>query len=218
MVIIGHSMGGLLARIMVQDGGSGLEKIIFKKSIKDLDVKPETKELLTESLMFKHLPFVKRVVFMATPHRGSEMTHWTIMKMAVKFITLPFDIVDTLDDIGKSPDIRDEIIKDAPLKNLHGVDALDPENKVMRYMLDVPIHAKYHSVIGNAEKAGEIGGTDGIVTYRSAHLDGAESEVIIKSGHNVQKEPAGIKEVRRILLELLKEGKQEREGRGAGEK
>jgi pimeloyl-ACP methyl ester carboxylesterase len=205
MVIIGHSMGGLLTRIMVQDSGKEIEKIIFTKPIKDLDVKPETKAMLTKTLVFKTLPFVERVIFMSTPHRGAAMTHWPIMKMAVKFITLPLDIVDKMVDIGDSSDVKEGVVGKKALKNLQGVDGLDPKNKVMRHLVDVPIQAKYHSVIGNEEKADEIGGTDGIVTYRSAHLDGAESEVIIKSGHNVQKTPAGIKEIRRILLEHLEE-------------
>jgi hypothetical protein len=91
------------------------------------------------------------------------------------------------------------------LAEINGVDGLDPNNKVMRYLLRQPIHAKYHTIIGDNQKAGQVGGTDGIVAYRSSHLDGAESEKIVKSEHNVQKTPAGIKEVRRILLLHLKE-------------
>ena len=95
------------------------------------------------------------------------------------------------------------------LKDLQGVDGLDPQNIVMRFMAEQPLNAKYHSIIGNAKEAGVIGGTDGIVSYSSAHLDGSESEIVIKSTHNTQKMPAGIKEVHRILLKHLKESKVE---------
>ncbi len=203
MVIIGHSTGGLLTRSMVQNSGKDLEKIMFKKPIKELDVKPETKKSLTESLIFKPLPFVNKIIFMSTPHRGAEMTHWATMKIAVKFITLPLDLVEEILDMGNSADINEDVLGGKSLKNIHGVDSLDPNNKVMQHLVDVPIQIKYHSIIGNEKKADEIGGTDGIVTYRSAHLDGAESEIIINSGHNTQKQPAGIKEIRRILFDHL---------------
>ena len=204
MVIIGHSMGGILARGMVQDSGKDIEKMIFKKPINEMDLKPETKKLLTETLIFKPLPFIDRVVFMSTPHRGAEMTHWAIMKIAVKFITLPLGFLECMLDIEKNAEINEEVLMGKSIKNIHGVDGLDPNNRVTQHLADVPIQVKYHSILGNKQKAGEIGGTDGIVSYGSAHLDGAESEIIIKSGHNTQKQPAGIKEIRRILLEHLK--------------
>lgn len=203
MVIIGHSMGGLLTRSMAQDTNNDIEKILFTKPIKDLDVKPETKKMLTDSIVFKALPFVDRVIFMSTPHRGSAMTDWGVMKLAVKLITLPIKLVDVMTDLGESSDLREESILNKPFKDLQGVDGLDEKNVVMRHLVQVPIQAKYNSIIGNNKKAGEIGGTDGIVTYKSAHLNGAESELIIKSSHNTQKMPAGIKEIRRILLKHL---------------
>ena len=94
---------------------------------------------------------------------------------------------------------------DKSFDDIQGVDGLDPNNSIMQFMADQAIFAKYHSIIGNDNKAGQIGGTDGIVAYQSAHLDGAESELVILSGHDVQKQPAAIKEVRRILLEHLGE-------------
>ena len=45
--------------------------------------------------------------------------------------------------------------------------------------------------------------TDGIVPYRSAHLDGVASEVRVRSDHGVQKNAMAINEVHRILLEHL---------------
>ena len=45
--------------------------------------------------------------------------------------------------------------------------------------------------------------TDGIVPYKSAHLDGATSEVIIKGGHSIQKTPEAVLELRRILRQHL---------------
>jgi len=205
-VIIGHSMGGLLTRTMVQSSGDAVEKMVFEKPVKELDVKPETKEILSNALVFEPVPYINRVIFMSTPHRGAEMTHWPIMRLAVKFINLPGHLLDVMDDVADNVTMRKGVVVGGkPLRNIQGVDGLDPKNKVMRHLANVPLKVKYHTISGNIEKAGEIGGGDGIVTYRSSHLDGAESELVIKSGHNTQKMPAGIKEVRRILLLHLDE-------------
>jgi len=45
------------------------------------------------------------------------------------------------------------------------------------------------------------GGNDGVVEYKSAHIDGVESELIVRSGHSTQGTPQTIEEVRRILYE-----------------
>ena len=44
------------------------------------------------------------------------------------------------------------------------------------------------------------GGDDGVVKYESAHIDGVESEVVVRWEHSVQAHPNAIEEVRRILL------------------
>jgi pimeloyl-ACP methyl ester carboxylesterase len=209
-VIIGHSMGGLLTRTMVQNSGHNLEKMLFNKPIEKLDVSPETKKIFIDSLIFKPVPYLKRAIFMATPHRGSELTHSSFIKPFLNLISLPIKVVKHLKELGAKVKFKTDILKSLgkdDLAEIRGVDGLDPKNKIMRYLVNVPISVPYHSIIGNNQQADLIGGTDGVVTYRSAHLDGAESEKVILSGHNVQKTPVGIKEVRRILLLHLKECK-----------
>lgn len=207
MVILGHSMGGLLTRSMVQNTDQKIVDLVFETPIDEMKIPEEDKKMLKEAIVFESLPFVKRVIFMSTPHRGSEMTHWTLMRFATKFISLPFDFASKLTTISKNVVLKKQLLKgsDKTIADAQGVDSLDPNNVVMRFMAEQPITAKYHSIIGNDKEAGVIGGTDGIVSYQSAHLDGAESELVILSGHNTQKQSAGIKEVRRILLEHLKE-------------
>ena len=52
-------------------------------------------------------------------------------------------------------------------------------------------------------RAGATDGTDGFVPYWSAHIDGAASELVIKSAHSVQQTPRAARETRRILLEHI---------------
>ena len=93
-------------------------------------------------------------------------------------------------------------------KNPHyptGIDNLLPDSAALKNLSKIPFvkHVPYHSIIGNKDDAGVPDGSDGIVTYNSSHLDGAASELVVKSRHSVQQNPLAIQEVRRILLEHL---------------
>ena len=69
MVVMGHSQGGLLTKMTAIDSGTHLWP--FSVPPEELDIDVETRDLLTHALMIKPLPFVRRVIFIATPHRGS---------------------------------------------------------------------------------------------------------------------------------------------------
>jgi hypothetical protein len=42
-------------------------------------------------------------------------------------------------------------------------------------------------------------GDDGVVKYLSAHIDGVQSELVVRSSHPTEGRPETIEEVRRIL-------------------
>jgi len=117
-------------------------------------------------------------------------------------IELPSEVINLGADLAKvlrgtDPELADEL-QDGP----NSVDSLSPENPILLAMIKAPFDSRviYHSIIGNRNEA-NVPGTDGIVPYESAHLDGAASEIIIKSGHSMTANPIAIREVRRILLE-----------------
>ena len=89
MVLVGHSMGGLLSRFMVQDPGMTYWNYAINKPYDSLDLDEQDKQLLEKMLIFDHLPFVKRVVFMCTPHRGSPMADQWYTKLAAGIVNLP---------------------------------------------------------------------------------------------------------------------------------
>ena len=88
-----------------------------------------------------------------------------------------------------------------------GIDNLDPDNGALKMLNQMPMSDKviYHSIIGNTEGGGIPGGSDGIVPYTSSHLDNVRSELVVKSGHSAQQTPLAIQEIRRILLEHLRQ-------------
>ncbi len=209
MVLVGHSMGGLLTRIMVENSGNIFpEKMLGLSSIDEIkNLSSSEKDFLKQMVVYKRLPFVNEVVFLNTPHRGSYVTRWTISELAAKLIELPHKLAGKVANINRKILVATHI-KD---KTAHsyvytGVDNLDPENPSLKIFSTIPIDKNviYHSIIGNNKCAGLAGGTDGIVPYESSHLNGAASELVIHSGHSGQKNPAAITEVERILLNHLK--------------
>lgn len=201
MVIVGHSMGGLVSRLQVTTSGDALWKLVVDRPLESLDVEEPMRKLLRSVFFFDALPFVKRAVFMATPHRGSELADTSFAGMFGSKITLPPDVLKAIAAL-KSAEGATGIFAD---RTPTAVDSLSARQPVLDALERLPIapHVQYHSIICNHEAADTPGGTDMIVPYTSSHLDGTVSEKIIKSGHSCTRNAAAIYEVKRILLHHL---------------
>jgi pimeloyl-ACP methyl ester carboxylesterase len=200
MVVIGHSQGGLLTKMTVVNSGTRFWDNLAKVPLEKTDLDPETRDLLRRALFVKPLPFVKRVVFIATPHRGSFLASNFLGKIANKFINLPGGLAKSAVQIGK---LRQSSMLGSSVAIPTALDNMDSSNPFLKTLVTLPIapgvHA--HSIIpvkgdGPAEE-----GNDGVVEYKSAHLDGVESELVVRSGHSTQGRPETIEEVHRILYE-----------------
>ena len=205
MVLVGHSMGGLLCRLAISRSGDAVEKLITENGRHSLDellaeLGEEDRKRVREFTRLEPLPFVKRVVFIAVPHRGSVMAQSWIGRVGSKMIRLPSRFITfrktrffrhLLHAIGKTE-----------MHNNTGIDNLDPDNEAIAFINGIQMDERIpvHSIIGNVREAGCPGGSDGIVPYSSSHLDQAQSELVVKSGHSAQKNPLAIQELRRILL------------------
>jgi len=202
MVIVGHSMGGLVTRLQVTNSGDTLWNALENQPFDSIKAPESSRELIKSVFFFESLPFVKRVVFMATPHRGSALADRWFSEMFSADLKLPEQIRLTTEDYlmpgGMASKPGGDHVPTA-------VDSLSPENPVLIALEKLPIAPGivYDSIIPNRKAAGQTGGTDGIVPYASAHLDGAATETIIKSGHGCTRNPDAIYEVsRRLFLHL----------------
>ena len=99
MVIIGHSQGGLLAKMTAIDTGSRLWDGISRKPLDELKLQPETRELLRQSLFLEPEPFVGRVIFIATPHRGSYLAEYSFGRFIPELVRLPFNLMRATGDL-----------------------------------------------------------------------------------------------------------------------
>ena len=165
------------------------------------------------------LPFVNRVVFMAVPHRGSEMAKWSVARFGSRLVNLPKTLREKLPLFGR---VFQKLNKEKyeELEQIHrergdrdghhsitGLHDLDPDSLFIRALADSPMKKGlvFHSIIGDNEQADHPGGTDGVVPYSSSHLDNAASEVIVHSGHSIHRSPGAMQELLRILLLHLRE-------------
>ena len=198
MVVIGHSQGGLLAKITVVDSGTRFWDIITKVPFDKAELDPETRDLLARALFIKPLPFVKRVIFIATPHHGSYLASNYFVKFGNKFINLPGGLAKSAVQIAK---LRGPSVLGTPFTIPTALDNMDASNPGLKALAAMPIapgvHA--HSIIAVKGTGPVEDGNDGVVEYKSAHIDGVESELAVRSGHSTQATPETIEEVRRIL-------------------
>ena len=186
------------------DSGTKIWDAISDRPVDDLNLKPETKALLKEALFVHPLPFVETVIFIATPHGGSYQASLTVVGLFTKLVTLPLTIAGATADMLTNAGDALKLGKDR--RTFNSINGMSPGNPVIEAVRAIPvapgIHA--HSIIPTLQDGPLETRDDGVVEYKSAHLDGVESELVIEhQGHSTQCNPLAVREVRRILLEEL---------------
>lgn len=213
--VIGHSMGGVLARLLVSSTGGQ----IWDRLLEDYQLQPgqlaALQQRMAPVLNFEPLPSITDAIFIAAPHRGTAFANHRLARWAANLITLPFSMLEQVGDVTRVlAQLKPRPGKQGLLRIPNSIDNLSDTDPFVRLASNLPLapQLRYHSIIGDAEPALPlVESSDGIVPYASAHLPGAASELVIESGHSVQEHPQAIIEIRRILHEQL-----QRTGLGAG--
>jgi hypothetical protein len=210
MVIVGHSMGGLVSRLQVTDSGTAFWDSILI-GMDHLKMSPEIEAKARDALIFGALPFIDRAVFIATPHGGSHVAVSGFGGMVSKLIHVPGVLKDAvLDTLSLNPDVLAQMggrMKYLPTS----IDNLDPESPFIQALKTRPIPRRvpFHSIIACGQDT--IGPVDimndGLVSYYSASLEGAISEKIVTGGHRAPNNKSAIDEMARILRLHLKENR-----------
>src|SRR4051794_26946537 len=203
MVVIGHSQGGLLTKLISIDSGTKIWDAISNKPVDELNLKPETKALLKEGLFVQHLPFVETVIFMSTPHGGSYQAS-LVAGLFTRLVRLPLTIAGATADLLANAGDALKLSKDR--RTFNSINGMSPGNPAIEALRAIPvapsIHA--HSIIPTLQDGPLETRDDGVVKYKSAHLGGVESELVVEhQDHSVQGNPLAVREVRRILMEEL---------------
>ena len=206
MVIVGHSQGGLLTKATAMETGDAIVRTIAHKRLDELHLSEAQRELVRRYLVNSPLPFVSRVIFISTPHRGSYLARDWILRLVKKFVSLPRDVVEKMQDLVAAEELSvADLGEVGDLRT--SLDTMSPKNPGLLAVAEIPLGPgiKGHSIIAIKGDEDPPEGDDGVVTYKSAHIDYVESEFRVRSGHSCRGHPLVIEEVRRILLKHLKE-------------
>lgn len=203
VTLIGHSMGGVLARLMV----SSLKDVAWEDVLHRESYSPEQKDILRKELApyfnFEALPAVNRVIFIAAPHKGSPFAAGELGRFAAGLVTLPLKALDTLGrTVFRLQSATVESSHEHAIVVPNSIDNLSDKGRFAQLFGDLPIGegVRYHSIIARGHNnIGLEQSDDGVVPYSSSHLEGAESELTINHSHSVQEHPKAILEIRRIL-------------------
>jgi pimeloyl-ACP methyl ester carboxylesterase len=206
MVLIGHSMGGLVSRLQTIESGDDYWNILSDHPFDELQADPETRQKIAQTVFFQPNRSVRRVVTIGTPHRGSEFANDYTRWLGRKLIKLPASLMKTKMQVARD---NPGLFRNTDLLTITtSIDSLSPGSPILPVMLRSPEApwVKHHNIVGVVSdrnwlsRFSEPG--DGVVDFDSAHLDEVESEVIVDADHvNVHQHPRAILEVRRILLE-----------------
>jgi pimeloyl-ACP methyl ester carboxylesterase len=206
IVLIGHSMGGLHAKMLVVDSGTAIWDAVATVPIEAVRAPPDAKEFLKRLAFFKPVPQVTRVVYIATPHRGSVLASLGVGRIASLAVREPPDMKELHRRLMEAnPGVfKPEYSSDV----LTTIDLLQPNSPTLQVLdqLRTACWVATHSIVGDAH-ASLLGGRDDcVVAVESAHTPEAKSEICVPAKHTkVHHHPWSVAEIRRILSEHASE-------------
>jgi pimeloyl-ACP methyl ester carboxylesterase len=203
MVVVGHSMGGLLSHMLTVDSGDKLWTSISRKPVEEIQATGDVKSEIQRVFFFESNPSVDRIVTIASPYGGSSLSNRFTSWMTGSFVSLPSKTYELSRVIFDQNGISWWDRVRAPKTS---VDSLMKSSAVLTFIrsTQVPDQVKHHNIVGVRKGRDKSSWSDGVVSYQSAHREDVTSEKIIKAGHrDVLRHPEAVSEVRRILLEHL---------------
>jgi pimeloyl-ACP methyl ester carboxylesterase len=199
MVVIGHSMGGCISRLLLTDSGDKMCKEIFGRSFDEVPLSPHVREYFRQELFFKHRPEIGRVIFIAAPLRGSNMAAGLLSSLANMLIHESTSSSQASEEMLRATNTMEPELR--PMRRANSVDSLSPKSRFLHAMNDIPITpgVAYNTIIGDRGRGDSPNSSDGVVPYWSSHMKGAQSEDIVPSDHSAHQNPQAIEDVLRIL-------------------
>ena len=193
-VLVGHSMGGLICQLQSVDSGRVLWNQLFRDRADRLYQSVPVNSLVKQSLVFNHLPEVKRIIFIFVPHRGSQLVANPLSSLTDGVLLAPGVLSTTFRGTTNTA-----FLSAGGITVPTGMAGLSPHSPILIGLSQLPIQTRYNSIIGRTSGGDLAHSSDGMVSYWSSHIDYAESEKIIPHGHLGYQSSEAIVEVRRIL-------------------
>lgn len=204
-VVMGHSMGGIISRLLVSE--KDITQMAYAQMNSRQQKRYEQDEMFKLRLNIKSLPQIKRAVFVASPHRGSDYADLWFTRGIRKVVKTPSSFVNAIkENVSSDHPELGELIKDFRSQQLlqSGPSDLSRKSLFMRLTKDIQPKSdmKFHSIMGNVSASDAPAKmNDGIVAYQSSYLENATSTKVLQGGHSIQENPQAVLELRRILRE-----------------
>lgn len=198
-VFIGHSLGGLITKLLTLSSGDAFWDTTFVLPASDLT--EDTSDAIRDIFFFEPTFKSNSVFYLDTPHKGSSLAASALGYIGSSLAGIPDELkymfVDLLATRGLDmvrPDMQ-PYLKDAKFKS---IDLLKPGHPLMNTLYDMNIQGKAYSVIGSKKETQCdlrevcLTLTDGVVNYESADIPEALERLIVVSRHNSFKSPEAV--------------------------
>lgn len=199
MVLVGHSLGGLVAKMQVTTSYDLLWREIADQPFDAVVAPPDVELRLAEGLFFEPVPMVTRVVFIGTPHNGSGMARRLAGRAGNLLIRFgPNENAEYKQLLADNPDVFKPYLKH---RRPTTINLLDPDSPLLIGLSELPIPCtvRLNSIIGTGDTNPFAEPGDGVVSVSSAQHYG-ESELFVPAKHEkLHRHPTSIDEVARIL-------------------
>lgn len=205
MVVVGHSMGGLIAQMLTLNSGDRLWNSVSGRSVDELQATADVKSEIHRVFFFQSNPSIDCIVTIASPYGGSSLSNRFTRWLSGSFVWLPaktYELTKTILDQNHSG-WWDRVT--APRTSL---DSLTKNSSVLQLISEsrVPDDVRHYNIVGVRRGRDVQTWTDGVVSYRSAHREDVTREKVVAAGHrDVILDSETVAEVRQILLEHLLE-------------
>ena len=205
MVLVGHSMGGLVSKLQITSSGTDLWDSIAVIPADQIRTSEEKHEQIRELFFFEPLPFVKRAVFIGSPHQGSSLATSWIGRLGSALVHPSKERVQSTKTIlADNPGV---FVEDVTRHVPTSVDLLRPDNPLLMatYTLPVNPEVRLHTIIGTGRALRDGTPADGVVPIESARHPGTSSECRIDTTHTkLPDDEQTTEEIVRILGEHLR--------------
>lgn len=208
MVVIGHSMGGLITHysqcvepwnlLLASDIPKDKLEPLLKKKYVDTPMPDPALESMRGDYFFRPVE-AGLVIYLATPHRGAPVAKYRLVTALTKFVTLPQTLVKEAYNIAT---LQQDIFllnpQDAYLW-FTSVNQLKPDSYSISGLHGLKVrNVPTHSIIGDSGKGDSPKSSDGVVPYWSSHIPWG-TETIVPSEHSVQDCMETANDLKRVL-------------------
>ncbi|HEY0503393.1 MAG TPA: hypothetical protein VGD42_07850 [Lysobacter sp.] len=200
-VLVGHSLGGVLARLLCVDTGDALWSTAFTVPPADMPGDPSDVAAVERLLVFKPYPGVARAIFLAAPHQGSPLADRWYARFVKGLAGRPPPEMQSLRRIALThPEVVHEDLLPrytrGSITSISTLQASQPMRRASEKLMPVS-GIPYHTIAGRLPRRSPEG--DGVVPLASATIPGAASTRVVDSGHDLYADPDAIAEILRIL-------------------